>query len=385
MEMKICQLCAVDFTAKRFLLPLIDGMKKKGWNVHTVCSNGKYVNSMMKDGYVVKTINIPRNLNPLKIIQSIYLLFKLFKNEKYDVVHVHTPIASIIGRVASKLAGVRLIIYTAHGFYFHENMSKLKYLFYVSLEKIAGLITNILFTQSEEDKKTAIKNFFLPKHNIFCIGNGVDPDKFNPKKAVNKKVFKNSLKIPNNSFVIGIVCRIVREKGLLEFLSAAQRISKNYKNVYFIIVGERLSSDHDKNIDDKLKNVKKKLQSKLILLGDRNDIPNILSAIDLFCLPSWREGMPRSVIEAMMMKKPVLCTDIRGSRELVVNKRTGLLVPVKQDIDLEEGMKFFIKNPKICKRFGQQGRKRALKFFDERVIVKKQIKIIFDAYKNLRK
>ena len=85
---------------------------------------------------------------------------------------MHTPIASIIGRVASKLAGVRLIIYTAHGFYFHENMSKFKYVFY-KFRKIAGLITNILFTQSEEDKKTAIKNFFLPKHNIFCIGNGL--------------------------------------------------------------------------------------------------------------------------------------------------------------------------------------------------------------------
>ena len=123
------------------------------------------------------------------------------------------------------------------------------------------------------------------------------------------------------------------------------------------------------------------MPQNLKLLGERTDIRELIAIMDLFCLPSWREGMPRTVIEAMMMKKPVIGTNIRGSRELIIHKKTGLIVPVKKEKELEKGMKFFIENKNKCKMYGACGRQRAEKLFNEDKIVLKQIKLISKIFK----
>ena len=382
--MKVCQLCAVDFTLKFFLLPLIDGMTKEGWQVEAVCSDGPYIKNLVQEGYKIKNIDIPRNLNLILIFSAIYKLYRLFKKEKYDIVHVHTPLASIIARIAAKLSGVKLIIYTAHGFYFHENMKPLKFYFFVILEKIFGFITDILFTQSFEDQQFAIKFNFLSKKKIFNIGNGVDINKFNPNNIKKKTLFKSKLMIPKGSFTIGLICRLVKEKGLLEFLNAAEKVSENFPNVYFVIVGERLKSDHNDSVEKQIIKTKTKIGKKILFLGNRNDVPQILSVLDLYCLPSWREGMPRSIIEAMMMGKPVLATNIRGSREQIINQKTGVLVPVNSSISLEKEMINLIQDKKKCYKYGLAGRKRALKYYDEKKIIDLQIEIIKSQIEELR-
>ena len=118
------------------------------------------------------------------------------------------------------------------------------------------------------------------------------------------------------------------------------------------------------------------MKNKLYLLGYREDVPDLLSIMDLFCLPSWREGLSRSIIEAMMMSKPVLTTNIRGCREQVEHNKTGLIVPQKSEIDLYNGMKFFIINKEKSILFGKRGRLKALKYFNEEDIVAFQIKTI---------
>src|SRR5699024_7365692 len=119
-------------------------------------------------------------------------MYKLFKKEKPDIVHVHTPVASVLGRIAAKLAGVPNIIYTAHGFYFHENMSPEKYKLFYTIEKLcAKWCTDYIFTQSEEDGNLAINKNFLPPGKITIIGNGVDVnEKFNPSNVHKDKIKK---------------------------------------------------------------------------------------------------------------------------------------------------------------------------------------------------
>lgn len=374
--MKICQVCAVDFTLKNFLLPLIDGMKNEGWRVDAVCSHGDYVQGLKEKGYEIKNISIPRNLNPIKIVKSIYLLYKLFKFEKYDVVHTHTPIASIIARLAAKLSGIKLVIYTAHGFYFHDQMPRVKFYIFLYLEKIAALFTNILFTQSLEDALLAVEYNFLPKEKVYHIGNGVDVKKFNPNNFKNSSLLRLELKIPHDAFVIGCIARLVKEKGLIEFLKSAKEISDSFENVYFVIIGERLQSDHNSNIDRYILAAKKDMGKHIKFLGLREDVPRLLSIMDLYCLPSWREGMPRSIIEAMMMGKPVLATNIRGSREQVINNKTGILVSIKSSLELKNAMIELINNKNMSIEFGIKGRKRALELYNEDKIVNLQIKII---------
>ena len=126
MKKKICQISSVDFTINKFLLPLIDELVKQKWDVTIICSDGPYVKKLVSKSYNIKTISISRNLNVFKHFISFIRLYVFLKKNKFDVVHVHTPVASVLGRIAAKLAGVKYVIYTAHGFYFHENMSFLK-------------------------------------------------------------------------------------------------------------------------------------------------------------------------------------------------------------------------------------------------------------------
>ena len=381
--MKVCQLCAVDFTLEHFLVPLINKMQDENWEVHCICSQGDYSEKLKKTGYNIINIKIPRSLNIFYILYSIFQLYKLFKKEKYDLVHVHTPVASLVGRVAAKLSGIKIIIYTAHGFYFHENMPRFKYFIYLNVEKFLSKFTTIIFTQSCEDQRLAIQKRFLNKSMIHCIGNGVDLTLFNPKRYPNRFKIKKTLDIPKDSVVVGCIARLVKEKGIIEFLEAAIKISKFFSNVYFLLIGSRLGSDHNKNIEKNIIYASKLLGKKLILTGYRKDIPSLISIMDIYCLVSWREGMSRSIIEAMMMEKPILTTNIRGCREQVEHKITGLIVPIRSKEEIFNSIKYMVENIEIRLKFGKQGRKKALKLYDEKKVLEMQIKIIKDYITNV--
>ena len=375
--LKVCQLCAVDFTLKHLLLPLVDGMRKKGWQITSVCSDGQHAEELRQQGYKHVPISISRNIfNIASHVRTIGLLYKLLRCEKFDVLHVHTPIAALLGRIAGRLAKVPLIVYTAHGFYFHERMPKLTYKFYVLLEKISGRWTDLLFTQSSEDAQVAVIEGIANKNDVVDIGNGVNAEWFVPADHLRKQCVRKALEIPENAYVVGMISRLVREKGLVEFLEAAVAINKSFPHTYFLLVGERLSSDHNASIVNELQAAQDQLGPRLLAVGYRADVADLLGAMDVFCLPSYREGMPRSIIEAMMMALPVVATNIRGSREEVVPEKTGLLVPVRSASAIVEALQRLITQPEWARQLGLNGRKRALELYDERRIVQHQIDII---------
>ena len=377
MAVRVCQICAVDFTVDKFLTPLIDGMIAEGWEVVTVCSKGNSVNNLRERGYSIQTIPIARSMNPIKAIRSIIHLFIFFKQNEFDIIHVHTPVASLLTRIAAKFSCKSYMIYTAHGFYFHDNMNVAKKYFFITLEKIAGRLTNLLFCQSQEDANDAVKYGIMDKKNIITIGNGVDVSKYDFAKF--HPLFnsiRTNLHIPLEAKVIGIVARMVKEKGYNEFLNSAISLSKNHKDVYFLLIGGKLESDHDKGVDEMLEIAKNSLGNRLIDLGLRNDVARLISIMDIFCLPSYREGLPRTIIEAMFLKKPVVATDIRGCREEVINNKTGLLVPVRNHPALTNALDYLLHNFNVANEMGENGNYVAQKLYNEKNIVQLQINII---------
>jgi glycosyltransferase involved in cell wall biosynthesis len=374
--LRVCQLCAVDFTLKNFLLPLIDGMQKRGWEVTAVSSDGPYIDGLIKRGYQIEKIHIARSMNPYAAFRSLLRLILLFRHKHFDVLHAHTPVAGLIGRLAGWLTRVPIVVYTAHGFYFHEDMPAKKYRIFVMLERMAGWWTDLLFTQSLEDAKTAALEKIMPQNRIVAIGNGVDVTRFSPDKVDSGNEARKSLGIPDNAYVIGFIGRLVKEKGVADFLCAAKMLSQTFPQVWFLLIGERLSSDHADGVVTEFVQANKVIGERLIAPGLRTDIPEMLSAMDLFCLPSWREGMPRTIIEAMMMAKPIVATNIRGSREEVVNEETGLLVPVRSPELLASAIGRFVANPKWGRALGNAGRDRALSLYDERTVVSMQLEQI---------
>ena len=190
-KLKICQLCNVGFALNKFLLPLVDAQLRDGHDVVAVCAHDEYVFNLRERGYRVETLAFTRGMNPIKHIASIWAIYWFMKREKFDLVHVHTPVASILGRIAASLCGVSLVVYTAHGFYFHEDMPKFKKRFFITLERIMGRVTDLLFTQSKEDAITAVSERIMPSESVFAIGNGVDISRFIPFSKFNNNSKNN--------------------------------------------------------------------------------------------------------------------------------------------------------------------------------------------------
>ena len=376
MSLKICQLCAVDFTLAHFLTPLVDAMHAEAWNVTVVCSDGPFIAELRARGYRIEPIAISRGLNPFKHLVSLCRLITLFCRERFDVLHVHTPVAALLGRIAGRLTGIPMIVYTAHGFYFHDGMQPLQRKIFTGVEWLGAKLTDLLFTQSEEDARTALAMHFLPGERVLAIGNGVDVARFDPARIEEGTRLRREFGIPTGAVVIGMVGRMVAEKGYGEFLEAAKTVVAQGYPVYFMAVGERLASDHAVGIETQAVAAQAALGERLILTGMRRDIPELLAAMDVFTLPSYREGMPRTIIEAMLMAKPVVATEIRGSREEVVAGQTGLLVPVRDAAALAQAFVRLIEDVNLRAKMGRAGRARALALYDETRVVARQIAAI---------
>lgn len=375
-KIKVLQVCAIDSTALFILKPLIDELMANNYDVELVCSPGDHINELIGMGYKVNQIKIDRKAFSISHFVALWKIYHLIKEKKFDIVHTHTPIASILGRVAAKIANTPLIIYTAHGFYFHERMKAYKRKMHILLEKIVGrFCTDLLFTQSKEDMMTAISDKIIDKDKVFWISNGVNIEKFDILKNNNLKL---SLGFQENDKIIGFIGRLVKEKGIEELFAAFNDVVRVCQQARLLIIGAALKSDREK-IDGLMMDVNN-LSGKVFFLGLRQDIPELLSIMDVFTLPSHREGMPRSIIEAMAASKPVIATNIRGCREEVVDGVTGYIVPVGDSKSLARAMIKIIQDEKSARRMGEVGRKMAEENFNEINVLAKQI----DIYNNFK-
>ena len=184
------------------------------------------------------------------------------------------------------------------------------------------------------------------------------------------------MNIRKDTFVVGTISRLVEEKGIKELIVAFEKFQTRVPNSLLIIVGERLVSDHNKDINLFLKEKQNSLSHNLLLLGYRSNVSKILSMLDVFCLLSWREGMPRSIIEAMMTGLPLIGTNIRGTRELIEHNKNGFLVPVKDTLKTLECLDYIHKNQNIISLFGNLNAQIARKKHEEKNIVFYQINLL---------
>jgi glycosyltransferase involved in cell wall biosynthesis len=372
--MKICQLCAVDFTLYHFLVPLMQAMTAADHEVVGVAADGPLIAEVRNAGIRVETAPIARSFNLAAHLRAYRALVALFRSERFDLVHVHTPVASLIGRFAAWRCGVPRIVYTAHGFYFHERMAWPKRLAFMALEWLAGRVTDVLFTQAEEDAATARRVSLIRGTTIQAIGNGVDPRVFHPSADANeRRRLRAEIGAADEAVVIVMIGRLVAEKGYPELFRAMRDV-----HAELWVVGERLASDHASAIDGAIAEVEgdATLERRVRFLGYRRDVPALLRAADIFTLPSHREGMPRSIIEAMMTGLPVVATDIRGSREEVVPEKTGMLVSVGDAAALAAALNRLAGDAALRARWGRAGRERALALYDEAKVVARQLEVL---------
>lgn len=377
MKPKIVQVTAIGMSQVKLLSTLNDTLIINGYEVHRVYTPDDYSQRKEKNAIHDHEINIDRSIKPISNLKTIKDMVKIFNEVKPDIVHVHTPVAAILGRIAAKIAKAPHIVYTAHGFYFHEGMNQRSYTLFYNIEKYAGrMLTDQIFTQSKEDYDLAVKGKFLRNNQYLHISNGVDLEsKFNFKMMDEKEVqsVRNKLNIKENDIVFSFLGRMVREKGIIELLNAFSIVSEEYSNIKLICIGSLPSSERDSSTLRLLD--KFKMSDKIHFLGEVNRPELYYYLSDIFVLPSYREGMPRSIIEAMAMKNAIIATNIRGSREEVEHRENGYLVDVKSISDIVEAMRYLIENPNKIQSMKEKSYQKALREYNEKDVVEKQIKV----------
>ena len=389
--MKIIQITAVSTTVKAFLLPLIEKLSEKGHELIVITSDGiedlKQTDILKKNNVKVYQAPIPRTLSPTKLLKAYQTLIKQFKELKPDVVHTHTPVASLLARKAATKAKVPQIIYTCHGFYFHENMQPLKKKLFTWLEKNAAQKnTDYIFTVNQEDMDFAIENDFIQKDKILNINSvGINTTtKFNPALFTieAKQILKKELNLNQTDKIITFIGRLVAEKGIIELIEAFSLLKKQRNDVKLLMIGETLQSDRDKKAKDIIKQIiqTNNLENDILFTGFRTDIANLLSITDVFVLPSHREGMPVSSLEAMSMGVPVVGTNIRGLREEIIEDKTGFIVPLQNPEKLSAAIN---KSLNQFKPPEENIRNHIIENFDEKKVLERQLKVFEEIEKNI--
>jgi len=364
---KICQITNVDFALRHFILPLMRGARARGHEVIGICADGPMLALVRAEGFRVIPVPMARTMSPFAQWRAFRALLAVLRAERPDMVHGHMPISGLLARFAARAAGVKIIAYTCHGFLFNQPGHSLRRALAFVLEWIGGRLTHRYLTVSTEEAADARRLGIAA--NATPVGNGRDPAQFHPDPEARARL-RAAFGTPDRTVVVCVVSRLVRHKGHPELLAAMLAVP----NAELWVVGNRLDSDRGEDLDKLF--AASALGSRLRRLGYREDIPAILAASDIFALPSHFEGLPMSVIEAMLVGLPVVASNIRGPREQVVDGETGLLVPPATVAPLAEALCKLATDPALRLRMGQAGKKRALELYNEAVVVGRTLDLL---------
>lgn len=380
---KVLHVCAVGVTTQSLLRPQIDYLLSRGLTVEVACSPDAEAEKFRQAGYTVHPVQIDREISPLKNLASLAALVRLMRSHHYDLVHVHTPIAAVLGRIAARIAGVPRVVYTAHGFPFHDQLPPWQYRRYFAIEKICAQLTDLILTQSYEDFLLS-QQCLCPPDKVLHLNNGVDSQRFSRQQLEpeHQQALRQALQIPPQAGpVIGTIGRLTRQKGFDYLIDAAAQLLSEFPQLQVLIIGGELHTDPDPFQAELIqKTIDLGIRSHVTFTGFRQDIPQLLGLLDVFCLPTYfGEGLPRSILEAMAMGLPVVTTDIRGCREAVVPDANGWIVPPRDSQALADALQKLLASPQLRQRFGAASRRRVEAEFDERYVFQR----IADSYESL--
>lgn len=322
------------------------------------------VENVINAGVKVKSFSV-KHFNLFSSLYSLLLVYNFIKKERFDIVHTHSTEAGIIGRLAARIARVPIIIHTIHGIAFTPHRSKLLNNFIILCEKIADRFTTHFISNSKLIINEYLSKYIGKKDKFTTIYSGIDLDKFRIKKIKNK--------IP----VITIIARLADGKGHEYFIEAAKIILEK-RNAEFWIVGD---GELKKEIKYKIETLN--LTNNVKMLGERNDINNILSKTDIFVLPTLWEGTPRTIFEAMAARVPVITTPVGGIPEIIKDNKNGFLVEPKNSEQLAEKIIFVQNNKKLINKITNQAKIESKKYSYKEMV--KDIDLLYQDLLNTRK
>jgi glycosyltransferase involved in cell wall biosynthesis len=324
---KVAHLCTVDLSLRYLLLAQIDACIERGDEVLGISAAGPDVAMLEERGMRhVALRSSTRSMDPLADLRAARELWTVLRRERPDVLHTHNPKPGIYGRIVGRLAGVPRVVHTTHGLYATPQDPVPKRAVVYAVEAVASRFSHVELVQGPEDLELMSRLRLAPRRKLRLLGNGVDLARFRRPEPGERQEVRAELGFADGDVVVGLVARLVAEKGVPELIEAVERLGSPYR---LLLVGPHDPAKADAIPESLLDRAR---AGGAVLAGHRTDVERLYRAMDVFCLPSHREGFPRAAMEAAATGLPVVASDIRGCRQVVDDPATGRLFPVR-DID----------------------------------------------------
>lgn len=320
---KVLYITTVSRTINAFLVPHIEMLLENGYKVECATCVDKKVNQVLINKGV-KIFNIPFSRSPLSFgnIKAFKELIKIQKENKYDIVHVHTPVASIYGRLLKIRFPKLKTIYTAHGYHFLKGGPKLGWIIYYPIEKVMAKLTDVTININKEDYEIT-KTKLNPKKCYLVNGVGLDLNQYKPLSKEKQESKRKELGLEKDDFVVIMIAELNENKNQIQLIKAIELLKDKYPNIKAISVGEGHKFEE---LQQEINN--RGLKNNFKLLGFRTDVNELINISNIGILLSYREGLPRNIMELMANGKKVIATNVRGCRDLVCNDNIGTLVNI---------------------------------------------------------
>jgi glycosyltransferase involved in cell wall biosynthesis len=358
-----------DISLSLLLGPQLRALVDAGYEIVGVSGPGPHVKALESWGIEHHALDsLTRSMAPRRDARALVELRSLFRRLAPDLVHTHNPKPGVYGRLAARAAGVPAIVNTVHGLYALPDDPVAKRALVYGLERVAVTCSDAELVQNPEDVET-LRRLRVPARKLHLLGNGIDLHRFDPARVdpTRRAGLRASFGAGPDDIVCGVVGRLVWEKGYREVFAAAERLRGSAPRVKIVVVGP--TEDAKGDAVDPASMARAERDGGVTFLGMRDDVEDLYAAMDLYVLASYREGWPRSAMEAAAMGLPLIVTDVRGCRQVVEHGKTGLLVVVRDAEAMAHAITTLASDPGLRAAMGAAARRKAeAEFDDQRVI-----------------
>jgi glycosyltransferase involved in cell wall biosynthesis len=336
--------------AQKQLLSLISHLDRQKFSPFLFTAQGGL---LLTEALSIKDLNLKhskcleRSISPIKDLLALFEIYRFIKKNNIQVVHTHSSKAGILGRLAARLARVRLIIHTVHGWSFNDYQPELLRYILIWLERLTARFSDKLIVSNYPDKQKGLSNRIGSDEQYVIIRYGLNYADFLQKDPK----IKEELGINNGDLVVGMVSCLKPQKSPLDFIKLAFMVNQILPKVKFILVGDGILRRRAEQLIEKLN-----IKGCSTLAGWRRDVHRILSAIDVFVLTSLWEGLPISALEAMAASKPVVATNTGGVQDVVTEGKTGFLVPPKDIRLMSERIVALLQDEGLRRQIGENAK-----------------------------
>lgn len=382
-KIKYCALTTMSESLKSFVIPSLENLKEHGYVITISCAKDDAFHKEMKDQFSYFPLDIERGFNLPKTISNIFVLYRFFRREQFQMIEYGTENVAMCASLAGFLARVPVRIYNHWGARY-IGLSGFSRFLSIWIERLAAVFSTDIRQVSHLNAEMCVKQHLYSAEKVKVLGKGgtigVDLSRFDYKKRQQYRAeILEKFCLPENAFIFGFVGRIQRDKGINELIQAFKRISEK-KEVYLFLVGN--IDTHNPISHENIEWIKN--NAHVVLTGYITDTYRYMSAFDVLVHPTYREGFGMVLQEAAAVKTPIITTNIMGPGEFVQNETTGLLVEPQNADQLYIAMDRLNAEPALCSRFAEESYRFVCENFERSVMLDGILKDRVDLAKKVK-